>query len=80
MAEKEKSVEIKESKPNKFLVGPGFGLVFMGAFYLFWWLIIGIESLIQDPRWGHNIAYAIIILTVGLAWYQKSVLSPRSRI
>jgi hypothetical protein len=75
MSEKETSVDNKEQRSNKWMVGPGFGLVFMGAFYLFWWLVIGLEDLAKDPRWGHNIAYAIIILTVGLAWYQKSVVS-----
>ena len=56
------------------LVGPGLGLVIMGAAYLVWWLIF-IEYAILDPRWVHNIAYAIIILNVGLAWYHKSPLS-----
>ena len=61
------------SKPNK-LVGPGLGLIIMGAAYLVWWLLF-IEYAIQDPRWTHNIAYAIIILNVGLAWYHKTPLS-----
>jgi len=56
------------------LVGPGLGLIIMGAAYLVWWLIF-IEYAIMDPRWVHNIAYAIIILNVGLAWYHKSPLS-----
>lgn len=56
------------------LVGPGLGLMIMGAAYLIWWLLF-IEYAIMDPRWVHNIAYAIIILNVGLAWYHKSPLS-----
>jgi hypothetical protein len=56
------------------LVGPGIGLIIMGAAYLVWWLIF-IEYAIMDPRWVHNIGYAIIILNVGLAWYHKSPLS-----
>ena len=64
--------EIKGS--NKYLVGPGLGLIIMGAIYLIWWLMY-IEDALRDIRWFHNHAYAIIILTVGLAWYQKSVVS-----
>lgn len=61
------------TKENR-LVGPGLGLIIMGASYLVWWLIF-IEDAIIDPRWMHNIAYAIIILNVGFAWYHKSPLS-----
>lgn len=75
MNEKQENQAKQELKPNKFLNGPGFGLAFMGAFYLFWWLVIAFEDLLQDPRWAHNLAYAIILLTVGLAFYQKSVVS-----
>ena len=67
--------KLKSATPtqNK-LVGPGLGLIIMGAAYLVWWLLF-IEYAIMDPRWLHNIAYAIIILNVGLAWYHKSALS-----
>jgi len=65
----------ESSNSNKYLVGPGSGLIIMGAFYLFWWIFIAYQNLINDPRWAHNLAYAIIILTVGLAFYQKSVIS-----
>ncbi|MFX1276293.1 MAG: hypothetical protein ACFFBP_05520 [Promethearchaeota archaeon] len=75
MNEKKGTKNEKEPKSNKFLIGPGFGLAFMGAFYLIWWIFIASESLIEDPRWAHNLAYAIIILTVGLAFYKKSVVS-----
>lgn len=61
------------SKENK-LVGPGLGLIIMGGAYLVWWLLF-IEYAINDPRWAHNFAYAIIILNVGLAWYHKTPLS-----
>ncbi|MBY9004868.1 MAG: hypothetical protein KGD73_12910 [Candidatus Lokiarchaeota archaeon] len=47
------------SKTNK-LVGPGLGLIIMGVAYLIWWLSF-IEDAIIDPRWTHNIAYALII-------------------
>jgi hypothetical protein len=63
-----------ESKQNKWIVGPGLGLIIIGLAYLVWWLIF-IEYAIRDPRWTHNFAYAIIILNVGLAWYHKTPLS-----
>ncbi|MFX1496946.1 MAG: hypothetical protein ACFFBH_05445 [Promethearchaeota archaeon] len=68
--EKPKSTSLKQNK----LVGPGLGLIIMGAAYLVWWLIF-IENAILDPRWAHNFTYAIIILNVGLAWYHKTPLS-----
>ncbi|MFW9949452.1 MAG: hypothetical protein ACFFKA_04940 [Candidatus Thorarchaeota archaeon] len=71
MSEEESKSEIP--KRNK-LVGPGLGLIIMGASYFIWWLSF-IEYAIMDPRWVHNIAYAIIILNVGFAWYHKSPLS-----
>ncbi|MBD3197524.1 MAG: hypothetical protein GF317_20895 [Candidatus Lokiarchaeota archaeon] len=66
----EKSEKLKQNK----LVGPGLGLIIMGTAYLIWWLLF-IEYAILDPRWTHNIAYAIIILNIGLAWYHKSPFS-----
>jgi len=63
-----------EASKQKKLVGPGLGLIIMGASYLVWWLLF-IEYAIMDPRWTHNIAYAIIIFNVGLAWYHKTPLS-----
>jgi hypothetical protein len=70
---RETEPEPTTQKRNK-LVGPGLGLVIMGLSYLAWWLVF-IEYAIIDPRWMHNIAYAIIILNVGLAWYHKTPLS-----
>jgi hypothetical protein len=58
------------------MIGPGFGLVFLGLSYLVFWLTPpGLEAFSIDQRWAHNWAYAIIILTVGLAWYQKTPVS-----
>ncbi|MHA1914174.1 MAG: hypothetical protein ACW986_09635 [Promethearchaeota archaeon] len=68
--EKPKSEKLRQNK----LVGPGLGLIIMGVSYLVWWLLF-IENAVMDPRWTHNIAYAIIILNVGLAWYHKTPLS-----
>jgi len=77
MSNKERIKDEKEFKSNKYLIGPGLGLIIMGASYTLWW-VAGTwawESFFIDPRWAHNWAYAIIILTVGLAWYHKSVVS-----
>lgn len=68
--EKQKPTTLKQNK----LVGPGLGLIIMGASYLLWWLLF-IEYALNDPRWTHNIAYAIIILNIGLAWYHRTPLS-----
>ena len=63
----DKTLESKIEKPNKYKVGPGLGLIILGAAYLIWWLVF-IEYAIMDHRWAHNFAYAIIIFNVGLAW------------
>ena len=66
-----------EPKPNKWLIGPGLGLVLMGFAYILWWFLgpWAWEAIAKDPRWAHNWAYAIIIFNVGLAWYHKSPIS-----
>lgn len=77
MAEEKEKVDKEELKPNKYLVGPGLGLIIMGFAYVLWWFAgpWAWEALSGDPRWAHNWAYAIIILNVGLAWYHKSPIS-----
>ena len=70
----DKTLESKIEKPNKYKVGPGLGLIILGAAYLIWWLVF-IEYAIMDHRWAHNFAYAIIIFNVGLAWYHESPVS-----
>jgi hypothetical protein len=66
----------KTEKANRFQIGPGFGMVIMGISYIWWWVMPWAwESYTLDNRWAHNWAYAIIIFTIGLAWYQKTPLS-----
>ena len=66
----------EEIQSRKQLIGPGLGLILLGLAYLIWWLMpFAFEAYNEDPRWAHNWAYAIIILNVGLAWYQKSAVS-----
>ncbi|MBY9019544.1 MAG: hypothetical protein KGD67_00705 [Candidatus Lokiarchaeota archaeon] len=75
----EKEQNNQESKANKFLIGPGSGLVLMGFAYIIWWFAgpWAWEAIATDPRWVHNWAYAIIIFNVGLAWYH---ISPLTRV
>jgi hypothetical protein len=70
-------IDKKVIKPNKYLVGPGLGLVIMGLAYILWWFAppSAWETIFRDPRWAHNWAFAIIIFNVGLAWYHKSPVS-----
>jgi hypothetical protein len=67
----------KELTPNKWLIGPGLGLIIMGFAYILWWFAgpWAWEAIATDPRWAHNWAFAIIIFNVGLAWYHKSPVS-----
>ncbi|MFX1479032.1 MAG: hypothetical protein ACFFCI_12950 [Promethearchaeota archaeon] len=70
----DKSVEEKPKK-NK-LVGPGLGLIALGLIYFIWYIMpFSIEYLQGKPLAIHNWGYSLIFLTVGLAWYQKSLLT-----
>src|SRR6056297_1423283 len=73
--EKEKEAS-KEKNQNKYQFGPGIGIIILGLSYVIWWVMPWAwKSYAEDPRWAHNWAYSIIILTVGLAWYQKTPIS-----
>lgn len=68
--------DISSTQPNKYQVGPGFGLLLMGIMYLVFWLMpFTIETYIDDPRWAHNWTYALIFMTLGASFYQKTVAS-----
>ncbi|NVM45711.1 MAG: hypothetical protein HWN79_12425 [Candidatus Lokiarchaeota archaeon] len=73
----EKNSKIEEQiNQNKYLVGPGLGLIIIGLSYLVWWLMpFAFDAFFVDMRWAHNWVYAIVILNVGIAWYYKSPLS-----
>lgn len=48
----------------------------MGILYLVFWLMpFTIEIYIDDPRWAHNWTYALIFMTLGASFYQKTVAS-----
>lgn len=64
------------TSPNKYQVGPGLGLLLMGIMYLIFWVMpYTIEVFIEDPRWSHNWVYSLIFITIGAAFYQKTVVS-----
>ncbi len=63
-------------RSNKYMVGPGLGLLLMGIMYLVFWILpFTLDAYIEDPRWAHNWVYAVIIITIGAAFYQKTVAS-----
>ena len=73
---KESSSETSTQGQNKYLIGPGLGLLVMGALWLVFWLMpIPLETYAADPRWSHNWGYAIILMTIGAAFYHKSVVT-----
>ena len=78
VSEKKEESNKKDQKKNqnKYQVGPSVGMIIMGLSYVIWWVMPWAwESYAEEPRWAHNWAYSIIILTVGLAWYQKTPIS-----
>jgi len=70
------TTEVNVTGPNKYQIGPGLGLLLMGIMYLIFWILpFTIDAYIEDPRWAHNWVYALIIITVGASFYQKTVAS-----
>ncbi|MFX1393730.1 MAG: hypothetical protein ACFFAH_09155 [Promethearchaeota archaeon] len=66
----------KEERTHNKFVGPGLGLIILGLVYFVWYIMpFSIEYLEEKPLAIHNWGYSIIFLTIGLAWYQKSVIS-----
>lgn len=66
----------KEKRDKNKLIGPGLGLVILGLVYFIWYIMpFAFEYLAQKPVAIHNWGYSIIFITVGLAWYQKSLVA-----
>jgi hypothetical protein len=64
----------KERTRNR-LVGPGLGLVALGIIYFIWYIMpFSISFLEGKPLYIHNWGYSICYLTIGLAWYHKSIV------
>jgi bacterioferritin len=54
-------------KTNKHL-DIGLGLILTGVFWLYLWLFPHFPAFIEDPRWAHNFAYPLILITLGIAY------------
>jgi hypothetical protein len=51
----------------------GTGLILTGLFWIYLWLFPHFQAFIEDPRWAHNFAYPIILLTMGVAYKGKKM-------
>lgn len=59
---------------EKYLNG-GAVLVLMGIQWLYLWLFPWYQSYVNNPDWGHNYTESIAFLAVGLAYFNRRVLS-----
>jgi hypothetical protein len=57
------------------LLNGGTALILMGAQWLYLWVFPWYEAYTADPRWGHNYAEAIAFLAVGIAYFNRRLLS-----
>ena len=57
------------------LLNSGTALVLMGAQWLYLWVFPWYQSYLRNPHWGHNYAEAIAFLAVGLAYFNRRLLS-----
>ena len=53
----------------------GTPLVLMGAMWLYLWVFQWYPAYVYDPRWGHNYAEAAAFLIVGLAYFNRRLIS-----
>lgn len=53
----------------------GAGLILTGLFWLSLWLFPFYPAFISDPRWAHNFAYPLILITIGIAYKGKKMSS-----
>ncbi len=59
---------------KKYLNG-GTALVLMGILWLYLWTLPWYQSYINNPHWGHNYAEAIAFLAMGVAYFNRRLLS-----
>ncbi|WP_158303680.1 hypothetical protein [Methanosphaerula palustris] len=53
----------------------GTGFLLLGLAWLGFWLGPALPLYQTDPRWAHNFAFALIFITVGIAYLRPSVLT-----
>ncbi len=51
----------------------GTGLIMTGLFWLYLWLFPHFPAYLSDPRWAHNFAFPLILLTIGVAYKEKKL-------
>jgi hypothetical protein len=56
-------------------INVGTPLVLMGAMWLYLWVFPWYEAYVYDPHWGHNYAEALAFLAVGLAYFNRRLIS-----
>ena len=56
-------------------INVGTPLVLMGAMWLYLWVFHWREAYFSDPRWGHNYLEAAAFLIVGLAYFNRRLIS-----
>lgn len=59
---------------EKYLNG-GTALVLMGAQWLYLWAVPWYQSYVNNPHWGHNYAEALAFLSIGLAYFNRRLVS-----
>ena len=59
---------------EKYLNG-GTPLLLMGAQWLYLWLFLWYKTYLEDPRWGHNYVMSLGFLAVGLAYFNRRLLT-----
>ena len=57
------------------LLNGGTVLVFMGVGWLYLWSIPWFQSYINNPHWGHNYAEAVAFLVLGLAYFNRRIVT-----
>jgi hypothetical protein len=56
-------------------INVGTSLVLMGALWVYLWVFPWYEAYVYDPHWGHNYAEALAFLAVGLAYFNRRLIS-----
>jgi hypothetical protein len=56
-------------------INVGTPLVLMGVLWLYLWVFPWYEAYVYDPHWGHNYAEALAFLAVGLAYFNRRLVS-----